>query len=139
MSMLSDAIMATKGILQQVEAFVNERIQMEYPNSVAYIKFIDMTRYDRNERLGQIEKAASLGLPVKQEYMTLLGYSPLETIASDWLETKLGFSVTKFIHPLVSSHTQTADGSDTGGAPTKDDTELTDAGAETKDKEKNKK
>ena len=138
MSMLSDALMATKGIMQQVEAFINERIQMEYANSAAYIKFIDVVTYTKEERINAIKEAASLGLPVKQEYMVLLGYSPLETIASDWLESKLGFSVTKFMHPLVSSHTQAA-GSDTGGAPTKDDGSLSDSGAETKDKEKNKK
>ena len=138
MSMLSDALMATRGIMKQIEAFVNERILMQFPNSVAYIKFIDVTTYTKEERINQVEKAASLGLPVKQEYMTLLGYDPLEAMASDWLETKLGLAVTKFIHPLVSSHTQ-AVGSDTGGAPTKDDGELTDAGSETKDKEKNKK
>ena len=138
MSMLSDALMATKGLMQQVEAFVNERIQMEFPNSMAYIKFIEVTTYDKKERIGLIKDAASLGLPVKQEYMTLLGYDPLETIASDWLETKLGMAVTKFMHPLVSSHTQSGD-SETGGAPTKKDGDLTDAGAETKDKEKNKK
>lgn len=137
MSMLSDALMATKGIMEQVEAFVNERIQMEYANSAAYIKFIDVTTYTKEDRINTIEKAASLGLPVKQEYMTLLGYDPLETIASDWLESKLGFSTTKFIHPLISSHTQSGS-SDTGGAPTKDDGDLTDAGADTKDKEKNK-
>jgi len=138
MSMLSDALMATRGIMKQIEAFVNERILMQFPNSMAYMKFIDTVTYTKEERINQIEKAASLGLPVKQEYMTLLGYDPLETIASDWLETKLGLSVTKFIHPLVSAHTQSA-GSETGGAPTKDDGELTDAGSETKDKEKNKK
>ena len=138
MSMLSDALMATRGIMKQVEAFVNERILMQFPNSVAYIKFIDVTTYTKEERVNQIKDAASLGLPVKQEYMTLLGYDPLETLASDWIETKLGMAVDKFIHPLVSSHTQSA-GSDTGGAPTKDDGSLTDAGAETKDKEKNKK
>lgn len=137
MSMLSDALMATKGILQQVAAFVNERIQMEYPNSTAYIKFIDTVTYTKDDRITQIKDAASLGLPVKQEYMTLLGYDPLETLASDWLETKLGMSIEKFMHPLISSHTQSGS-SDTGGAPTKDDGELTDEGAETKDKEKNK-
>lgn len=136
MSMLADAMMATKGIMKQVEAFVNERIQLEYPNSVAYLKFIDTTTYTKDDRIAQVKDAASLGLPVKQEYMTLLGYDPLETIASDWLETKLGMSVDKFIHPLVSSHTQSGN-SDTGGAPTKDDGALTDEGAETKDKEKN--
>ena len=138
MSMLSDALMATRGIMKQVEAFVNERILMQFSSSVAYIKFIDVTTYTKEERINQVEKAASFGLPVKQEYMMLLGYDPLEALASDWIETKLGLSVTKFIHPLVSSHTQAAD-SDADGAPTKDDGELTDEGSETKDKEKNKK
>lgn len=137
MSMLSDALMATKGLMQQVEAFINERIQMEYPNSMAYIKFIEVTTYDKKERITQIEKAANAGIPVKLEYMTLLGYDPIESIASDWLETKLGLSITRFMHPLVSSHTQSGD-SDTGGAPTKDDGDLSDEGSETKDKEKNK-
>ena len=138
MSMLSDALMATKGIMQQVAAFINERIQMEYPNSVAYIKFIDTTTYSKDDRISQVEKAANAGMPVKLEYMTLLGYDPIESIASDWLETKLGLAVNKFVHPLVSSHTQSG-GSDTGGAPTKDDGDLSDSGSDTKDKEKNDK
>lgn len=133
MSMLSDALMATRGIMKQVEAFINERILMQYSNSVAYIKFIDTVTYTKDERISQIKDAASLGLPVKQEYMTLLGYDPLEAIASDWLETKLGLSVNKFIHPLISSHTQAA-GSDTGGAPTKEDGKLTDDGEASRDK-----
>lgn len=138
MSMLSDALMATKGIVQQVEAFVNERIQMEYPNSVAYVKFIDVVTYTRDDRLAQIEKAASYGLPVKQEYMTLLGYSPLEALASDWIETKLGLSVDKFVHPVVSSHTQSGNNGEVG-APTKDNGSLSDEGEATRDGDKNAK
>jgi hypothetical protein len=138
MSMLSDALMAMKSIMQQAAAFVNERIQMEYPNSAAYLKFIDTTTYTKDDRIAQVEKAANAGMPVKLEYMTLLGYDPIESIASDWLENKLGLAVTKFVHPLVSSHTQGGD-SDTGGAPEKDDGALTDEGAETKDQEKNTK
>lgn len=138
MSMLADAMMATKGLMPQIEAFINERIQMEYANSAAYIKFIDVTAYTRDDRIAQIEKAANAGLPVKQEYMALLGYNPLEAISADWLETKLGLSVTRFVNPLVSSHTQSGSPSNDGGAPQKDDGELTDEGAETKDKEKNK-
>ena len=133
MSMLSDALMATRGIMKQIEAFINERILMQYPNSAAYIKFIDTVTYTKDERINQIKDAASLGMPVKQEYMTLLGYDPLETIASDWLETKLGMAINKFMHPLVSSHTQTAD-SGTGGAPTKDNGDLTDDGEASRDK-----
>ena len=138
MSMLADTLMATKGILDQVAAFVNERIQMEYPNSAAYIKFIDVTTYTKDDRIAQIEKASNAGMPVKMEYMALLGYDPLEAISSDWLENKLGLAVTRFIHPLVSSHTQSGSSS-TGGAPEKDATELTDSGSDTKDQEKNDK
>ena len=135
MSMLSDAMMATKGIMKQIEAFVNERIQMEYPNSMAYIKFIEVTTYTRDDRITQVEKAANAGMPVKLEYMTLLGYDPLESMASDWLETKLGLAVDKFIHPLVSSHTQSST-SDTGGAPTAEESgkSLTDDGESSRDK-----
>ena len=135
MSMLSDALMATKGIMEQVAAFVNERIQMEFPNSVAYIKFIDVTTYSKEERINQVEKAASAGMPVKLEYMTLLGYDPLESMASDWLETKLGLAIDKFVHPLVSSHTQSGN-SETGGAPTAEESgkKLTDDGEASRDK-----
>jgi hypothetical protein len=138
MSMLADAMMATKGLMPQIEAFVNEQILIMYPNSVAYIKFIDVTTYTKEDRIKEVKEAASLGLPVKQEYMTLLGYNPLETIASDWLETKLGFSTTKFIHPLVSSHTQGGNAS-ANGKPESDNGDLTDEGADTKDREKNDK
>ena len=135
MSMLSDAMMATKGIMKQIEAFVNERIQMEYPNSMAYIKFIEVTTYTRDDRIAQVEKAANAGMPVTLEYMTLLGYDPLESMASDWLETKLGLAVDKFIHPLVSSHTQSST-SDIGGAPTAEESgkSLTDDGENSRDK-----
>ena len=133
MSMLSDALMATRGIMKQVEAFVNERILMQFSNSAAYVKFIDVVTYTKDERIAQIEKAASFGLPVKQEYLSLLGYDPIEMLSSDWLETKLGLSVTKFIHPVVSSHTQSVNSND-GGAPTKDDGELTDDGEASRDK-----
>lgn len=133
MSMLSDGLMATKGIMQQVEAFINERIQMEFPNSVAYIKFIEVTQYDKKDRINTIKEAASSGLPVKQEWMTLLGYDPLEAMANDWLETKLGLSVTKWITPVKTSYTQ-SDGSNSAGAPTKKDGDLTDDGEASRDK-----
>ena len=68
-------------IMPQIEAFVNERIQMEYPNSTAYIKFIEVTTYDKKDRITHIEKAANAGLSVKMEYMALLGYDPIEAIA----------------------------------------------------------
>ena len=140
MSMLTDALFATKGIVQQVEAFVNELLLRQDPNSQAYIKFIDVTTYTREDRIREIKEAASLGMPVKMEYATLLGYNPLEVISSDWIETKLGLSITRLIHPLMSTHTQSGSSS-TGGAPTAEesDKELSDEGEKTRDGSKNDK
>lgn len=138
MSMLADAMMATKGLMPQIEAFINEQILTMYPNSVAYIKFIDVTTYTKEDRIKEVKEAASLGLPVKQEYMTLLGYAPLETLAMDWLENKLGMATSRFMHPLISSHTQGAN-TNADSKPESDEGDLTDEGADTKDREKNDK
>ena len=62
----------------------------------------------------------------------------LDVYAMGWLEDQMGLAGTRWTHPLVSSHTAGA-GSDTGGAPTKDDDDLSDEGANTRDKEKNTK
>jgi hypothetical protein len=138
MSMMVDAMTATKGIVQQVESFVNEWLLRQNPSSKAYVKFIDVTTYTRDERIAQTQKAAEMGMPVKLELMSLLGYDALESISSDWLESKLGLSVTRFVHPLVSSHTQN-NMSDEGGAPTSEESGkgLTDEGEKTRDLDRN--
>jgi hypothetical protein len=136
-SIITDVLMGTKGILPQVQAFVNERIKLKYPNAQVHVKFTNVTEFTKESRIKQVKEAASSGLPVKLEWMALMGYDPLESMASDWLENKLGLAITKWVNPVKTSYTQSG-GSDTGGAPTKDDGDLTDAGADTKDKEKNK-
>lgn len=136
-SMLCDVMFATKGIIPQITAFVNERIKLKYPNTQMIFKYTDVTTYNKKDRITQLQSACEYGLPFKLELAMTLGQDPLENYAMSWMEDKLGLAVTKWNHPLVSSHTAAA-GSDTNGAPTKDDGDLTDAGAETKEKEKNK-
>lgn len=136
-SIITDVLMGTKGILPQVQAFVNERIKLKYPNAQVHVKFTNVTEFTKEDRIKRVKEAASSGLPVKMEWMSLMGYDPLESMASDWLETKLGLATTKWVNPVKTSYTQSGNSS-TGGAPEKDDGDLTDEGAETKDKEKNK-
>lgn len=135
-SIITDVLMGTKGILPQVQAFVNERIKLKYPNSQVHVKFTNVTEFTKENRIKQVKEAASSGLPVKLEWAALLGYDPLEAMSADWVEGKLGLAITKWVNPVKTSYTQSD--SSTGGAPEKDDGDLTDAGAETKDKEKNK-
>lgn len=137
-SMMCDVMFATKGIIQQINAFVNERIKNRFPSTQMVMKYTDVTAYTKSERIAELQKACEFGLPFKLELAMLLGQDPLENYAMGWLEDKMGLAVTRWTHPLVSSHTAGAN-SDTGGAPTKDDDDLSDEGAETKDKEKNAK
>lgn len=137
-SIITDVLTATKALLPQVQAFVNERVQLKYPNAMVHVKFTNVTEFTKKDKIAQVKEAASSGLPVKMEWMSLMGYDPLEAMASDWLETKLGIAITKWINPVKTSYTQSGN-SGTVGAPTKDDGDLTDEGANTKEQEKNKK
>ena len=135
-SMLCDVMLATKGIIPQINAFVNERIRLKFPNTAMIFKFTDTTVYTKEERIKQLQTACEYGLPFKMELAMTLGQDPLESYAMDWLEGKLGLAKTRWVSPLVSSHTASVSTED-GGAPTKDDGDLSDEGAETRDKEKN--
>jgi hypothetical protein len=127
--------MGTKSIIPQVEAWVNEQLRLTYPNTKMYVKFTDVTAFTKDDRITQLQKAAEFGLPVKMELMSTLGYNPMESIGADWLETKLGLSTERFIHPLKSSHTASAS-VDEGGRPTAEETGkgLTDDGESSRDK-----
>ena len=135
-SMMCDVMFATRGIIQQINAFVNERIKLKFPNTQMVFKYTDVTSYTKSERIAELQKACEFGLPFKIELAMMLGQDPLENYAMGWLEDKMGLAVTRWTHPLVSSHTAVANSSD-GGAPTKDDDDLSDSGAETREKEKN--
>lgn len=137
-SMMCDVMFATKGIIQQVSAFVNERIKLKFPNTAMTMKYTDVTAYTKSERIAELQKACEFGLPFKLELAMMLGQDPLENYAMGWLEDNMGLAITRWTHPLVSSHTAAA-GSGTNGAPTKDDDDLSDEGADTRDKEKNAK
>jgi hypothetical protein len=137
-SMMCDVMFATKGIIQQINAFVNERIKIKFPNTSMTMKYTDVTAYTKSDRIAELQKACEFGLPFKLELAMMLGQDPLENYAMGWLEDQMGLAITRWTHPLVSSHTAVA-GSDTNGAPTKDDGDLSDEGAETRDKEKNAK
>lgn len=132
-SMMCDVMLATKGIIQQVNAFVNERIRAKYPSTSMVVKYTDVTSYTKADRIAEVQKACEFGLPLKLELAMLLGQDPLENYAMGWLEDKMGLAVDKWIHPLVSSHTISSHNSG-DGPPVKDDGDLTDDGAASRDK-----
>ena len=81
-------------------------------------------------------ESAQNGMPTKLEISILDGKSPLETTSMLYLENDV-LGLTEKLVPLSTSYTKSSsDAADpvTGGAPTKDDTSLTDSGAETREK-----
>lgn len=137
-SMMCDVMFATKGIIQQINAFVNERIKLKFPNTQMVMKYTDVTAYTKSERIAELQKACEFGLPFKLELAMMLGQDPLENYAMGWLEDQMGLAVTRWVHPLKSSHIAGSNSEDVG-APTKKEDDLSDEGAETRDKEKNAK
>lgn len=105
------------------------------PDNGMRIKYMEVTPYNKDEKITQIKDAASLGLPVKTQYMTLLGLSPLDGYSLSYLENNILKLQDNWKYPLQSSYTQSNDNE--SGGQKKD--ALTDEGEKTRDKEKNKK
>lgn len=130
-----DGLYAQNPLLWQIEARVNRFIDFILPDNGMRVKYIPVTPYNKSEKITELKDAASLGLPVKTQYMSLLGLSPLESFSMSYLENNILKLQDIWKYPLQSSYTQTND-SENGGQE-KDVTELTDEGDKTRDQEKN--
>ena len=135
-AMRFDALTAIKPLLGQIEARINKFLDYVLPNNGMRVKYMPITPYFKDEAIKQVKEACTLGLPMKTQYATLMGMSPMDMNSMLHLENDILGLQDKFV-PMQSTYTQTGD-SDTGGAPEKDPDELSDAGAKTKDEEKNK-
>ena len=99
------------------------------------VEYIPVTPYNKSEKIAEYKDAASLGMSVKMEYMSLLGFSPLKALSKEYLENKILKLQEKWIYPLQSSYTQ--NGENKSGGQEKSVTDLTDEGDKTRDGEKN--
>lgn len=133
-AMRFDSLFIQKPLLWQIEARVNMFLDYVLPDNGMRVKYMDVSPYLKDEMIKQVKDAASLGLPVKTSYLTLMGISPLDGYSLSYLENNILKLQDSWKYPLQSSYTQSGQPDD-NGAPTKD--ELTDAGEETRDKEKN--
>lgn len=97
------------------------------------IKFHRYTYFSQEEYIKTRKDAAALGVPVKIELATSLGYTPYEVMQNTSLEEALGLE--QRWKPLNSSYTSSA--SNENGAPEKDLDDLTEEGIKTKEGNKN--
>ena len=134
-ALLADTLLAQKSLLPQIEAWVNRMLDVMLPNNGVRIEYMpDVSPYNKSEKIKEMKEAATLGIPgAATKYSALLGISPLDSYSFNILEHQILKIQDNWI-PLSTSYTQSGD-SDTGGAPTKDDDELSDEGAKSRDKE----
>lgn len=130
-----DGLYAQNPLLWQIQARVNRWLDFVLPDNGMRVKYIPVTPYNKSEKITELKDAASLGLPVKMQYMSLLGISPLEAYSMSHLENNILKLQDNWMYPLQSSYTQAGD--DESGGQEKSVTELTDEGDKTRDGEKN--
>lgn len=130
-----DGLYAQNPLLWQLQARVNRWLDYVIPDNGMRVKYIPVTPYNKSEKITELKDAAALGLPVKMQYMSLLGVSPLESYSMAHLENNILKLQDNWKYPLQSSYTQT--GENESGGQEKDVTELTDEGDKTRDGEKN--
>jgi hypothetical protein len=128
----SDTEYAISMLLPQIQAWIN-RFLKYHINDPAKVKLFEVSAYTKDELRKNLLENSQYGLPDILAVNALDGFSELDTLALNYLENECLQLRDKFI-PVQSSHTQSGSMDDKAGAPTKDESDLTDDGEKSRDK-----
>lgn len=122
----------TFGVVKSIEAMINRYIQSLNYGKNFKVTFLDCSRFNQKELGDAYLKAASYGLPTISMYAASQGLGQAELDAMSFLETDV-MRLHEVLKPLVNSaqvstSVDSEAPTDEGGAPEKDEDELTDAG-----------
>lgn len=122
----------TYGIVKSIENVINRFIQSQNYGKNFKVTFLDVSPYNRKEVGEAYLKACQYGVPLVSYYCASQGLGQAEMDCMNFLENEILNIKSTFV-PLQSSSTQSgkknpSSGSDDGGAPEKEITELTDSG-----------
>ena len=128
---IADMMQALKPLLGQIEKWMNRHLYYVLSNP-SIVKYLETSPWLKSTKKKELLESANAGVPTKMAVAALDGFSPLEVLRMQFLENDILQLHTSWI-PLQSAYVQS--GKDSGGQE-KDITELTDDGAETREKEK---
>lgn len=117
--------------LSKIESWIKRYIALNISSDFLF-KFHYVTGYSKDRAADKLKEAATLGLPVKLDYATILGYTPYQIMQQTYFEDSLGIMI--MWKPLASSFNG---GTGEVGAPQKPDDELTEEGEDTRSAGKN--
>lgn len=130
---IADMMNALKPLLGQIQSWMNRHLTYLLSNP-SRVKYLETSPWMKSEKKKELIESAQYGVPVKMAVAALDGFSPLEVLRMQFLENDI-LGLHDVWIPLQSTHTQPGNGDDSNK---KDDIDLGDEGAETKEKEKNK-
>lgn len=119
---------------RMIERVINRKLKQESGKYKFRVSILDVTQFNEKEYLDALLSANNFGVPIKLSICACLGYTPADTYGMTMLEDVLDI-VNKW-KPLQSSSTLSS--KDGAGAPTKDDGDLSDSGAATRDNDNRK-
>lgn len=131
-SLRADTEFAISTLLGQIQGWVNRMLNCHLSNP-AKVKFFEISVYTKQELKESMQKDLQYGFPNILALNTLNGFSEMDTLALNYLETDV-LNLTGKFKPLTSANTVS---NSEGGRPEVSDTEISDSGSETRDKSKN--
>ena len=126
----SDTELAISSLLGQISGWTN-RMMSYLVSNPAKVKFFEVSAYTKDAFKESLQKDLNYGFVSALAINALNGFSELDTLALNYLERDVLKLNEKFT-PYQTASTQSGN-----GAPEKSDTEISDEGSETRDKEKN--
>lgn len=129
----ADTELAISSLLGQIQGWTN-RMLSYLVSEPAKVKFFEVSAYTKDAFKESLQKDLNYGFVSTLAINSLNGFSELDTLALNFLETDVLKLHEKFI-PLKTSSTQS--GNDESGASEKSDTEISDEGSKTRDGNKN--
>lgn len=123
----------------QVNAWLKFYLKYNHNVETVVAEYSDISPYFMDDEIEKYTKLAGLGLPIKTELASMVNANPQKSFGMDFLERQLlKLGTERWNNPLVSTNTQSGvEGSE--GAPTKSDTEISDEGEASRDKDTNQK
>ena len=131
LAMKMDETYALKPLLGQIEGIVNRLLSFRLSNP-ARVKFMEVSKYTKEERKDSIIKGMNYGTPDVMMFGVLNGYSEKDIILMSYVNKAL--NIEEIFKPLATASTRSAEEA-TPGRPKSSSSEITEDGEKSREKQ----
>ena len=127
-------------IYRMLENWISLQMKLRnfiYPSYQFVYKILDITIFNQTDVIDSELKLAQASLPNKARLCAASGLSPSAMLGNTVIENTIFKDIFDMWNPLKSSYTTSSDGIDEGGAPSKDDGDLSASGEVTRENDTN--